>query len=63
MIDDTPQKLERHYGNLIRVSPFEGDSSDNELRNLLPYLNWLRSFDNVRTIEKRWWRNFKTLDL
>ena len=28
--DDTPQKWERSYGNLVRVNPFEGDETDDE---------------------------------
>lgn len=56
MIDDTPQKLEQNYGNLIRVRPFEGDRHDTELRDLLPFLAALRSVDNVRQVEKRNWR-------
>ncbi|MEM8640250.1 MAG: HAD family hydrolase [Cyanobacteria bacterium P01_G01_bin.54] len=57
MIDDTPQKLEKNYGNLIQVRPFEGDRSDTELRDLLPFLDSLRTMDNVRKVEKRHWRN------
>ena len=30
-IDDTPRKWEKSYGNLVRISPFEGDESDLEL--------------------------------
>ncbi|MGB0563953.1 MAG: NIF family HAD-type phosphatase [Spirulinaceae cyanobacterium] len=57
MIDDTPQKLEKNYGNLIRVRPFEGDRSDTELRDLCSFLDSLRTIDNVRKVEKRNWRN------
>jgi TFIIF-interacting CTD phosphatase-like protein len=59
MLDDSPEKLERHYGNLISIKPFEGQSDDSELRDLLPYLAWLRHAENVRTIEKRYWRDFE----
>ena len=55
-IDDTPRKWEQSYGNLIRVSPFEGDATDDELQRLLLYLNQLRDENNIRTIEKRTWR-------
>ncbi len=56
MLDDTPEKLERHYGNVVQVKPFEGDSMDTELQDLLPYLSYLRSIENIRVIEKRYWR-------
>jgi TFIIF-interacting CTD phosphatase-like protein len=55
-VDDTPQKWEQSYGNLIRVSPFEGDPTDYELVSLLAYLDHLRHESNIRRIEKRNWR-------
>lgn len=39
MLDDTPQKLERNYGNHLRISPFEGDPDDSELANVVPFLD------------------------
>lgn len=56
MVDDTPQKLSRQYGNLVRVKPFEGDEADDELLMLMTYLDQLSGVDNVRTVEKRGWR-------
>jgi RNA polymerase II subunit A small phosphatase-like protein len=56
MIDDTPEKLSRHYGNLVRVRAFEGDNTDAELRRLMPYLLKLKAAENVRAVEKRYWR-------
>jgi RNA polymerase II subunit A small phosphatase-like protein len=56
MIDDSPEKLARHYGNHIQVKPFVGDSGDCELRELLPFLDTLRAAENVRRVEKRYWR-------
>ena len=56
MIDDTPAKLQRHYGNLVRVREFEGDPADDELRRLMPYLLKLKDAENVRQLEKRNWR-------
>ena len=58
VIDDTPQKWARQYGNLVRVSEFEGDSDDTELLDLVPYLEYLKSVPNVREIEKRGWRSW-----
>jgi TFIIF-interacting CTD phosphatase-like protein len=59
VIDDSPKKLDRHYGNLISVLPFEGSACDTELRDILPFLEWIRSVPNVRIIEKRHWHNFR----
>lgn len=57
MVDDTPEKLAKHYGNLVRVRAFEGDPGDRELFGLADYLPTLASVPNVRRIEKRlWWR-------
>ena len=61
MIDDTPSKLRRNYGNLVRVREFEGDQSDDELKLLIPYLSWLKNTVNVRTVEKRNWRTHPSL--
>ena len=56
MLDDTPRKLERSYGNHIRVAPFEGDPRDDELPALLEYLRRFRGLEDVRPPEKRGWR-------
>ena len=54
MIDDSPEKLSQHYGNHLRVRPFTGDPADTELRDLLPFLQWLRGAANFRAEEKRY---------
>ncbi len=59
IIDDSSKKLDRHYGNLISVLPFKGSMQDTELRDILPFLEWIRSAPNVRVIEKRNWHNFQ----
>lgn len=56
-VDDTPEKYKRSYGNLVAVQPFEGDVDDCELKLLAPYLRSLRSSQNVRRVEKRFWRS------
>ena len=56
-IDDTPKKWEKSYGNLVTDQPFTGDESDRELKDLLVYLDTLRNEENIRSIEKRGWRN------
>jgi RNA polymerase II subunit A small phosphatase-like protein len=56
VVDDSPEKHTRNYGNLIRVLPFEGDPHDDELSHLSRYLEQLSRVPNVRRIEKRNWR-------
>ena len=56
MVDDTPQKLVRNYGNLVYIKPFEGDPRDDELRALMRYLLELKEEINIRIVEKRGWR-------
>lgn len=57
MVDDTPAKLAKYYGNLVRVKPYFGDVNDSELPALARYLISLAAVPNVRTIEKRYWRS------
>jgi len=56
VIDDSPEKLIRNYGNHIPVSPFNGDPKDDELFKLIIYLNKIMNRDSLRRIEKRYWR-------
>lgn len=56
MVDDSPEKLRRNYGNHIRVEPFVGSKNDIELYQLIKYLERIKLRDNVRSIEKRTWR-------
>jgi RNA polymerase II subunit A small phosphatase-like protein len=56
IVDDTPQKVERNFGNAVYVRPYFGDPEDNELAQLAPYLESLRACGNVRAVEKRGWR-------
>jgi TFIIF-interacting CTD phosphatase-like protein len=62
MIDDSPEKLSQNFGNHIRINPFMGEPADTELRDLLPFLSWLRDSENVRKVEKRHWRQFRAAD-
>ena len=56
MVDDSPEKLERNYGNHVWIRPFEGDPSDGELPRLGRYLEAIRGSENYRALEKRsWW--------
>ncbi len=56
VVDDSPRKHERNYGNLVWVKPFEGQADDVELLHLARYLETLADVDNVRVVEKRGWR-------
>jgi len=62
VVDDSPRKLERSYGNYIRVSAFCGDPGDKELGKLESYLHWLKDTPNVRSVDKRSWRNTPSVD-
>jgi TFIIF-interacting CTD phosphatase-like protein len=55
IIDDSPEKLSRNYGNHLGVAPFQGDPADVVLRRILPFLEWIRGQQNFRAIEKRGW--------
>lgn len=53
--DDTPSKLERQYGNLIRIKPYTAKRDDTVFLKLYEYLISLKNEKNFRTIEKRFW--------
>jgi len=57
IVDDTPQKCVRNYGNAIYPRAYEGEDGDDELRLLTAYLVTIRDEPNVRRIEKRRWRS------
>jgi RNA polymerase II subunit A small phosphatase-like protein len=62
MVDDTPSKLERNFGNAVYVRSFEGDLGDDELPRLATYLlslaDWAKSPGaDFRRVEKRGWRS------
>jgi len=58
VVEDTPQKISRNYGNAVYVRPYEGDdmADDDELPRLAAYLRRLSGEPNFRRIEKRGWR-------
>lgn len=56
VVDDSPEKQARNYGNLVQVLPFVGDPADDELPRLASYLLSLRDAINVRAVENRFWR-------
>ena len=57
MVDDTPKKLERNYGNLVRIKAWLGNPKDRELLRPINYLSDLKKVENVRAIDKRLWEN------
>ncbi len=60
IVDDSPEKTRDNFGNAIYVMPYEGNLNDNELNLLSEFLKSIKDTENVRSIEKRGWRNIKT---
>jgi len=56
IVDDTPMVCSKNYGNAIYVKTFRGDKKDDELLKLQRYLTALPADVNVRSTEKRNWR-------
>ncbi|WP_212744940.1 NIF family HAD-type phosphatase [Hymenobacter jeollabukensis] len=57
IVDDTPHKAKRNFGNAIYPTEYTGQLHDNELPQLLAYLLTLKDAANVRQLEKRGWRD------
>lgn len=57
IVDDTPEKCVRNYGNAIYPSEYDGRDEDDELRLLARYLERLKDAPNLRRLEKRNWRD------
>ena len=57
IVDDTPAKCIHNYGNAIYVLEYDGREHDTELLDLARYLATLAEVPDVRTLEKRNWRN------
>lgn len=55
IVDDSPEKVERNYGNHVPIEPFYGDLNDHVLNSLGSYLEGFADFPNVRAVEKRAW--------
>lgn len=55
-VDDSPEKWKQSYGNLVQVAPYHGAAEDTELIRLAFYLDFLKDQPNIRSIEKRHWR-------
>jgi TFIIF-interacting CTD phosphatase-like protein len=57
VVDDSPEKTSRNFGNAIYMQAFEGSEDDRELPRLQAYLESIRHAEDYRTIEKRGWRS------
>lgn len=57
IVDDTPAKCQRNYGNAIYPTEYLGIPEDGELLQLLQYLIQIKDVPNVRAVEKRHWRD------
>lgn len=56
IVDDSPGKVSRNYGNAIYITPYTGNLADGELYCLAKYLVAVADTPNFRRIEKRGWR-------
>jgi hypothetical protein len=61
-VDDKPNVYQRNFGNLIAVSPFLG-GYDEQLLQLTNFLIKIVGKDNLRKIEKRYWRTERAVSL
>jgi RNA polymerase II subunit A small phosphatase-like protein len=57
VVDDSPEKHRRNYGNLVRVTPYFGDLDDDELPRLAAYLDAIAEVADFRRLEKRFWQS------
>ena len=57
VVDDSPEKHRRNYGNLVRVAPYLGAVEDDELPRLAAYLDAIVDVADYRRLEKRFWRS------
>lgn len=57
ILEDSPKKVSRNYGNAIYISKFIGSDEDRELITLANFLVQIHTAENFRKIEKRGWRS------
>ncbi len=55
ILDDSPEKVQKNYGNWIPIKEFKG-KDDCDLLFLIDYLKVIKDVENVRVIEKRNWK-------
>lgn len=56
VVDDSPEKIERHTGNHVHIEPFYGDLEDRALSQVASYLERFAEVANVGLVEKRGWQ-------
>ncbi len=56
VIDDSAEAYALNYGNVIPVTKYRGEQNDDELLMLLKFLEQIGSVEDVRKVEKRYWR-------
>ena len=57
IVDDTPAKCIKNFGNAVYIREFEGALDDEELSLLSEYLSSISHRSNFRRFEKRMWRS------
>lgn len=57
VVDDSPLKHIYHQGNLVCVKEYRGDPADRELPRLTRFLEILGDAPDVRSVDKRFWRD------
>ena len=57
IVDDSPKEVASSYGNAIYISKYNGKIDDLELNYLSTFLLKIHTEENVRIIEKRFWRS------
>lgn len=57
ILDDSPEKVQKNYGNWIPIKEYKGvDDNDADLLFLIDYLTVIKDVEDVRIIEKRNWK-------
>jgi len=56
IVDDSPEKVARDYGNVVDVSAWTGFEADNELLDLHSWLKGISRAEDFCSVEKRKWR-------
>lgn len=59
ILEDKKENVRRHFGNAVYIKPWYGDPSDVELEKIGPFMDYLSTVPNVRTIEKRNWTSYR----
>lgn len=51
------RSVKRNYGKALLVKEFLGFTGDNELEKLMIFLEKIKEVQNVRTVDKRGWKD------